>query len=435
MAKIKRTRRRMMNNRISNNNNAAPPQPSSGLSDIQKRDLALIWSTHSIGLDTASNGNTDGGDNVTASIPLDNQSFNFVASLTSYFNRVVNQIATENHHDHAQFPNNGDVHDSDNRVIGRNKYSATLDAIIHFFPRLQDGQQNYNRRRSRSRSRSRSNGDEQQLQRIRLFMTTPQIPNGRHVITIDHAMFLNEIQSINNNDDLLRGYGGYLYHKPQYGLCVINSAISLTMITLSRRSSPLTLHHNQQQQRYGSAATTNNVNPQSIIIHTRFHNVYPTIQIHDVKTSNAYKFITLKGRIIKVHSKRLRLYSAEVLCIKCGQQFDHLFTEGRYVLPTKCRAISKQQQQTNSSNNSNKSDQKCRGQKFEIIRRTAKYVDYQKLKLQEEDNFHTSNGNNASSSSNAGGGGGAGGGEAGGRSPRSIDLEGNCEYLCSPFLY
>jgi DNA helicase MCM8 len=161
-------------------------------------------------------------------------------------------------------------------------------------------------------------------------------------------------------------------------------------------------NHNSNNIRNGSTS----INPRSIIIHTRLYNVYPTIPIEHVKTSNAYKCITLKGRIVKVQSKRLRLFTANVLCIKCGQEFEHLFHDGRYELPTQCRG-----------------GQPCRGQKFELLRDTAKYIDYQKLKLQEDDNDIGSGGS-------GGGGGGSNNNStstssssAAGRTPRYIDLE------------
>jgi len=117
---------------------------------------------------------------------------------------------------------------------------------------------------------------------------------------------------------------------------------------------------------------------------TKFQNVYPTIQIQDVKTSNSYKLLTLTGRIIKIHPKRLRLVAADVLCVKCGEQFLQRFQDGRYESPTRCQ------------------QQGCRSKVFDLIRRTASYIDYQQLKLQEETD-HTSN--------------------SAGRTPRQIDME------------
>jgi DNA replicative helicase MCM subunit Mcm2 (Cdc46/Mcm family) len=267
----------------------------------------------------------------------------------------------------------------------------------------------------------------------------PIIPHGRQIITIDHASFLHESSSSTtsmNNNTLIHEYGAFLYHKPQYGLCCINTAIALTLITLHRRSSPMTLQQHQHNLHPNNSSTTNRstknitllppqsstttiINPQSIRIYVWYHNVYPTIQIHDVKTSNAYKFITLKGRIIKVYSKKLPLKSADFLCISCGHHFHHLFRSGKYELPLKCRAnpppSSSQQQQQGIQR---QKKHVCRGQKFELVRRTAKYIDYQKLKLQEEDNFHHENNNNNNSSS-----GGGGGGVSSSSSPRSIDLK------------
>lgn len=64
---------------------------------------------------------------------------------------------------------------------------------------------------------------------------------------------------------------------------------------------------------------------------------------------------------------------------------------GRYELPPRCNQIG-------GDNNNGK---KCPGQKFELLRKTAKYIDCQMLRLQEEDNVTS----------------------AAGRTPRHIDLE------------
>ena len=387
------------------------PIPEAGLSDIQKSDLSIIWNIHSTiilsndgagdqsVMSSSSSASSAPSSSTLPSVPMDNQSFQWIASMTGYFIRVINHVAddiidrslegtqtsTETLNDETKESNQ--QQEQEKRSCFK-QYSATLDAMHAFFPRI-----NHETIPITNQQEAKS------------LLTRPVIPRGRQRVTLDHALFLNELQSYQNE---LRGFGAFLYHRPHFALCAVNSSIALTLVTLNRRVIPITLENRHQPQQ----ARGNNCNPKSIMINTLFHNVYPTIPIQHVKTSNAYKFITLKGRIIKVHSKRLRLFTADVLCIKCGQHFKHLFHGGRFELPTQCRAV-----QPSSSSSSSKSN-KCRGQKFEIIRHTAKYIDYQKLKLQEEDNSNSSNSNQRSSSTssnttNA----------AAGRSPRSIDLE------------
>eukprot|EP00554_Chaetoceros_debilis_P002880 CAMPEP_0194093122 /NCGR_PEP_ID=MMETSP0149-20130528/49249_1 /TAXON_ID=122233 /ORGANISM="Chaetoceros debilis, Strain MM31A-1" /LENGTH=698 /DNA_ID=CAMNT_0038778313 /DNA_START=317 /DNA_END=2413 /DNA_ORIENTATION=- len=139
----------------------------------------------------------------------------------------------------------------------------------------------------------------------------------------------------------------------------------------------MTLHRRSRIRRHTSAdflQTENNtiLQPGSITLNARFYNVYPTIEIQDVKTSNAYKFVSIRGRIIKVHPKRLRLQKSDVMCIKCGEQFEHIFHDGRYEMPKRCGATGD-------------NGKKCAGQKFDLLRRTAQYIDCQRLKLQEND--------------------------------------------------
>ena len=393
--------------------NTTQQNPIAGLSDIQKNDLSIIWNIHSTiilsndgardqSVMSGSSASSASSSSTLPSVPLDNQSFQWIASMTGYFIHVITHVANdimERSLEGTQTSEetlNVETEESsqEQQQEKRNcfeQYSATLDAMYAFFPRIN--------------SETIPITNQQEAKSI---LTTPLIPRGRQLVTLDHALFLNELQSYQND---LRGFGAFLYHRPHFALCAINSAIALTLVTLNRRVIPLTLE-NQHQQHQPNQTKGNNCNPKSIMINTIFHNAYPTIPIQHVKTSNAYKFITLKGRIIKVHSKRLRLFTADVLCIKCGQHFKHLFHGGRFELPTQCRAV--QPSSTSSSAKSNK----CRGQRFEIIRHTAKYIDYQKLKLQEEDNYNSnnSNQNSSSSSSNAAN-------AAAGRSPRSIDLE------------
>ncbi len=297
-----------------------------GFSDTQKADLAKIWSSHSV-------------DELNDTSALDDISSRFVAKLTSYFLHVLttNPVPQE----------------------ANKKQSVLLDTFRPFFHSLADDY---------------------------AYPLNPILISGRITINLDHATFLSELEAHDQRGDSenqqSNSFGAFLYHKPSHGMCVTNSAVALTMITLYRRC-------RANVQNSGSLMRSNDftVQPESIIINTRFYNVYPTIEIQDVKTSNAYKFVTISGRIIKVHPKRLRLVKSDVLCTKCGEQFGHRFHDGRYELPKRCGLLH--------------NGKKCPGQKFELLRRTAQYIDCQRLKLQEEDNTTST----------------------AGRTPRQIDLE------------
>jgi DNA helicase MCM8 len=94
--------------------------------------------------------------------------------------------------------------------------------------------------------------------------------------------------------------------------------------------------------------------------------VYPKIKMNDVKTSVSNHFLSLRGHVTKVRPKRLRVVASLVQCTKCGLEFDHVFQDGRYTLPTKCEGM------------------KCRATRnFSLVRSTARFVDVQEIKLQE----------------------------------------------------
>ena len=428
--------------------------PEAGLTDAQKTDLYKIWSRHSVEiLSESSSSSSD--DNGSETMALNERSTHFVARLTDFFLHTLTVI-----HDpigariRTQRAGCGD--DDGNHGVGSGSISGTNGSAAGYGEGDGDGDANTNandngnegnnadddlgelqhsfifqafrpffrslfKLRRSTKSNNRSNALDTQTQPP----LEPRMPQGRRIVIIDHASFLSEMEAYEGKrymDQQGRNmtFGAFLYHKPSHGLCVTNSAIALTLSTLQRRArfaqNGNDFMQNQNRQNHvqnnnsgrnpyinnnqrgnnnnnnnnaGSASVTP---PESIHICTRYQNVFPTVEIQDVKTSNAYKFITLQGRIIKTHPKRLRLLTADVMCIKCGHQFGHLFQGGRYDLPKRCKG---------GINDSN--GKKCLGQKFELLRRTAQYIDCQVFKLQEEDN--------------------GSGNSVAGRAPRHIELE------------
>jgi len=85
----------------------------------------------------------------------------------------------------------------------------------------------------------------------------------------------------------------------------------------------------------------------------------------DVRTSMAYKFLTIKGHVVKARPKRLRVVTADFSCSKCGAITIHSFNHGRYSIPTRCAT------------------KNCRAKNFTMIRPTARYINVQELRLQE----------------------------------------------------
>lgn len=389
--------------------------PQAGLSDSQKLDLYKIWSRHSEEVHSEESSTTSAansssnasGPNATNSIALNDRSLKFVARLTSFFLHTLDKIYSgqNNHCNRSSNDDNfggDDVAQEEENGGDVNLHSALYDTFQPFFPSFHS----MTNRNHRSDNHTAAHAP-----------LIPRIHQGRHVVIIDHRSFLSELEAyegrqyIDDQGGHNMTFGAFLYHKPSHGICVTNSAIALTLMTLHRRSRtnsrPGGGYRNTVQDGTidGSASSPLSsipmIPPESIIIRARYENVFPSIEIQDVKTSNAYKFISLQGRIIKSHPKRLRLITADVMCIRCGHQFEHRFQNGVYELPNRCRGIPPQTNSNNDNHTNNNNTKKCQGQKFELLRRTAKYTDCQMLRLQEEDNVNST----------------------AGRAPRHIDLE------------
>ena len=178
---------------------------------------------------------------------------------------------------------------------------------------------------------------------------------GRNVVSIHHEDFLSELHHYElkgekPSEDFVKrhSFGAFLYHRPQEALAAMASAIGLAMVTLARRS--LT-----QVDRFLDTC-------QWVI---RFLHVRPQVRMMDVKTGMAYKFLTIKGHVVKARPKRLRVVTADFTCPKCGGVITHSFDKGQYSTPNKC------------------STSKCRTKHFILNRTTARYINIQELRLQE----------------------------------------------------
>jgi DNA helicase MCM8 len=178
---------------------------------------------------------------------------------------------------------------------------------------------------------------------------------GRNVVSVHHEDFLSELHHFElkgekPSEDFVKrnSFGAFLYHRPQEALTAMASAIGLAMVTLARRSLP-------QVDRFLDTC-------QWVI---RFLHVRPQVRMMDVKTGMAYKFLTIKGHVVKARPKRLRVVTADFTCPKCGGVITHSFDKGQYSTPNKC------------------STSKCRAKHFILNRTTARYINIQELRLQE----------------------------------------------------
>ena len=106
-------------------------------------------------------------------------------------------------------------------------------------------------------------------------------------------------------------------------------------------------------------------NGSNVTLSCRAETFIPYVSMIDIKTEFIGKFITVRGHVTKARPKRLRVTSSDFSCSKCGEQFRHGFVEGRYSMPSNCPT------------------KRCRSRSFSILRSTARYIDFQEIRLQE----------------------------------------------------
>lgn len=193
---------------------------------------------------------------------------------------------------------------------------------------------------------------------------------GRHVLSAHYEDFLSELNHFElkggtpSNDFIRReSFGAFLYHMPEQALLAVGSSMALAVATLFRSKN--TISSSEQ-----NGPLERHLDSCQMIM--RFHHVGPQVRMTDVRTGLAYKFLTVKGHVVKNRPKRLRVVTGDFSCAKCGATVTHSFTNGRYSVPTKCIT------------------QKCRSKKFSLLRPTARYINVQDMRLQEAQEESTS---------------------------------------------
>lgn len=88
-----------------------------------------------------------------------------------------------------------------------------------------------------------------------------------------------------------------------------------------------------------------------------------------IRSALIQRFVAITGNVVKVYSKKPLVTGMDFVCLKCKTQFFNGFPEGKYLLPKICI------------------NPDCKNLKsFQPIKETAKYIDYQRLKIQENTN-------------------------------------------------
>ena len=295
----------------------ATPLPPE-LTQVQKQDLLRIWATQNRQL-------VDVRPTVPSNEKIEDHTLRFISRLHAFFRALLkHNLSLQN-----RSSQDGDTDTEDRRqqqqqqqVFVKKGIDSCLGSFLNMV--LLEGQQ------------------------LKLL-------EGRNIVAVHHEDFLSEVHHFElkgetPSEDFVKrnSFGAFLYHRPQEALAAVASAIGLAIVSLARRSCP-------QVDRFLDTC-------QWIV---RFLHVRPQVRMMDVRTGMAYKFLTVKGHVVKARPKRLRVVTADFTCPKCGGITTHSFDKGQYSAPTKCITS------------------KCRGKHFILNRPTARYINIQELRLQE----------------------------------------------------
>mmetsp|Transcript_7799 Transcript_7799/g.11626 ORF Transcript_7799/g.11626 Transcript_7799/m.11626 type:complete len:960 (-) Transcript_7799:245-3124(-) len=350
------------------------------LTEVQKGDLARLWPNH------APDERDSNGDTSTLCPPrpgllnktgggggMDDITYNFIARLHSFLLHTICDSYHPNQRRRGEGGSVGRLSSNDGETRRREdeeseKYSSkteqseTFETLKYLFhPRP------YNKTKGGNNNSNRTahNGAD---------FPIPKLLEGRHVLYFNHSLFTSEFDTYETtkvdaqqqgpSQEYVRNhsYGAFLHHRPEHALPSLSCAIGLVIVTLWRRSRPV-FQQSIQEQTSDQTILYRSMSSTTYVI--RFENVDPLIRMIEIKTSSAYKFVSVRGHITKAKPKRLRVACADFQCGKCGEQFPYKFIDGRYNVPTKCEGMH------------------CRSKTFVLVRSTASYIDYQELKLQE----------------------------------------------------
>jgi MCM OB domain/MCM P-loop domain len=235
--------------------------------------------------------------------------------------------------------------------------------------------------------------DNNSCERSFIIKKVVRLLEGRHVLNLHHEDFMNELNLYENggtnpSDEFIqiRSFGSFLYFFPHWALPAFGCAVALAMIALfelQQRQLIPSIDSNRPNEGLPYRAIINRFIDRTQII-IKFINVYPQIQMMDIKTGLNGKFVSLKGHVVKVRPKRLRLATADFKCNTCGTIISHSFTEGRYSFPNKCFSSNKASVSSISGDTDNaKKTSSCRSKTFTFVRPTARYISVQEIRLQE----------------------------------------------------
>lgn len=98
---------------------------------------------------------------------------------------------------------------------------------------------------------------------------------------------------------------------------------------------------------------------------TSIHTVVASLcSMSTASYSFAGKIVTIKGTVVRISPVKPMVQSASFACSKCGSEQQMSFKEGIFALPTSC------------------GEDGCRARTFTLLKKTAKSIDWQKIRVQ-----------------------------------------------------
>ena len=307
-----------------------------------KTALSRLWQVHSIDLDAPSQRDGVGSE-------LDERSYQCICRLHQFFVETVRRAAATT---------SGDP-------TGR---TSTFSALRHLLQpertALPAGGQ-----REPQQSHPTTTGVAAPAETVRYGYRS--LPEGRHVVCLDHRSLCSELTRFEHESENSSGGGGgggvelpddfaerysfdhVLRNHPARAIVMLEVAIGLLLVQLLSDA-------------LGSSAESE---MSKVLERNRYCacliNVRPTTRMIDIKTIHVRRLVAVRGRVGRVRPKALRPVDADFICHKCREFFPERLYDGIYNPPSRCVT------------------QGCKSRNFTIQRSTARFVDVQRIRLQE----------------------------------------------------
>lgn len=261
--------------------------PSMELSDVQKADLARVWSNHSFEPDDAFLSNSS----VYQEEILDDVTYHNIARLHSFLLNTVSELSS--------------------KAVTVNEAEANTNALDYLLMGIFCG------------VKRNGNASEKKF----------SLTERRQVVLLPYQLFHDSLRTFEEKQGryLQPPYASFLYHFPEKALSALGCAMALCMATLWRRNTVSSINNTELMQYLVKVL-------EKCQFVVRFSDADRMTSFADIKTSLNSKFVAVKGYVVKAKPKRLRVIKAEFRCNRCGEQFPFKLISGKYNIPSRCVA-------------------------------------------------------------------------------------------------